>query len=551
METANAESASQRAPQPERAKRGIDRFLHLQQAIGNRATQSLLAGGLLQPKLRIGPVDDVYEREADRTADRVMRMAEPASADAQPFHSPISRVQRMCAECEEEEKEEEEEEGSIQRKPRLSGASPVKSSVESRMSSLRGGGQPLPPAARSFFEPRFGHDFSHVRLHTGATAAGAAAAINARAFTLGRDIVFNAGEYAPHSNNGFRLLGHELTHVLQQSGDSRLIRPRLIQRAQTGRPTSQAAYFTYELDTTRSTYGALASHYGLDRWQDIRDATPGRPAASALRMGQALRIPARNLPTGTVQVVGTEPALVVTTGTAGINFRWGNNSNANRIGRASRGTATDAGATVPNSFRRAWIESSNLQNRADGVIAELQARTRTAGTNVYGYLPTSNVRLASRVVPATDVDILARMIFGEQASEGRAAMVVAAWIVRNRYDAGWGGSYDVLLTDREFHALRTNRTRDMTTLTGPNARSWTTAQQVAQGVVDGTIADPTAGRGFYFGNGSTVQQRMAFCQRNNARYRTAQVTGTNLFWSNGDYTGGTVAAPNCGPPQGP
>ena len=74
MEVANAESASQRAALTERPNRGVDRFLHLQQAIGNRATQSLLAGGLLQPKLRIGPVDDVYEREADQTADRVMRM---------------------------------------------------------------------------------------------------------------------------------------------------------------------------------------------------------------------------------------------------------------------------------------------------------------------------------------------------------------------------------------------------------------------------------------------------------------------------------------------
>lgn len=262
METANAEPVSDRAPRTDRAECGVDRFLRLQQAIGNRATQSLLAGGLLQPKLRIGPVDDVYEREADRTADRVMRMPDPASDAAQPLQAPISRVQRMCPECEEqpiqrmcaecEEEEEEkvrrqvqdedeevvekqEDEELLQRKATESGAPPVDAGTESHITSLRGGGQPLPPATRSFFEPRFGHDFSGVRLHTGATASGVASAINARAFTIGRDIMFGAGEYAPNSNRGRHLLGHELTHVLQQSSTATRKSP-LNQPAQAAAP---------------------------------------------------------------------------------------------------------------------------------------------------------------------------------------------------------------------------------------------------------------------------------------------------------------------------
>ncbi|MEE8155502.1 MAG: DUF4157 domain-containing protein [Phycisphaerales bacterium] len=236
METAAAEPASERAPRTERANRGVDRFLRLQQAIGNRATQSLLAGGLLQSKLRIGPVDDVYEREADRTADRVMRMPVPDSDEPSPLQAPISRVQRMCAECEEEEKEEEGRQGPVQRKPRSSAASTVNSGIESRISSLRGGGQPLPPVARSFFEPRFGHDFSDVRLHTGPSAARAAAAINARAFTLGRDIVFGAGQDGG-TGRARRLLAHELTHVVQQLRASsggpgvRIGRPSLLEKS--------------------------------------------------------------------------------------------------------------------------------------------------------------------------------------------------------------------------------------------------------------------------------------------------------------------------------
>ncbi|MEE9464059.1 MAG: DUF4157 domain-containing protein [Candidatus Neomarinimicrobiota bacterium] len=76
-------------------------------------------------------------------------------------------------------------------------------------------------------EPRFGHDFSHVRVHTGARAAETARAVNAQAFTVGRDVVFGAGQYAPDAHGGRRLLAHELAHVVQQ-GERRLT--PLIQR---------------------------------------------------------------------------------------------------------------------------------------------------------------------------------------------------------------------------------------------------------------------------------------------------------------------------------
>jgi hypothetical protein len=70
---------------------------------------------------------------------------------------------------------------------------------------------------RRYFNPRFGYDFSGVRVHTDSNAGQAAGAINARAFTLGRDIVFASGQYAPETESGKRLLAHELTHVLQQA----------------------------------------------------------------------------------------------------------------------------------------------------------------------------------------------------------------------------------------------------------------------------------------------------------------------------------------------
>lgn len=82
---------------------------------------------------------------------------------------------------------------------------------------LRSPGQPLDPATRAFMEPRFGHDFSHVRTHTDAKAAESTRAVNALAYTVGRDIVFQPEYYKPGSTEGKRLLAHELTHVLQQN----------------------------------------------------------------------------------------------------------------------------------------------------------------------------------------------------------------------------------------------------------------------------------------------------------------------------------------------
>ncbi|HET7864308.1 MAG TPA: DUF4157 domain-containing protein, partial [Burkholderiaceae bacterium] len=89
------------------------------------------------------------------------------------------------------------------------------------------GGKPLDAAARAFFEPRFGVDLGAVRIHTGTSAAQSAQDLGALAYTVGRDVVFNAGQYAPHSDTGRRLLAHELTHVLQQRGPGRAATPQV------------------------------------------------------------------------------------------------------------------------------------------------------------------------------------------------------------------------------------------------------------------------------------------------------------------------------------
>ena len=85
---------------------------------------------------------------------------------------------------------------------------------------LRTSGQPLDAATRAYFEPRFQHDFSRVRVHADARAAQSAAAVNAHAYTLGSHVAFGASQYSPGTEQGRALIAHELTHVVQQGTSS-------------------------------------------------------------------------------------------------------------------------------------------------------------------------------------------------------------------------------------------------------------------------------------------------------------------------------------------
>ena len=117
----------------------------------------------------------------------------------------------------------------------------VGSDVESGINALKGGGQPLPVSVRTFFEPRFGYDFSNVRVHTDLEAADTAKKIHAKAFTIGSDVVFGTGQYAPETIEGSRVLSHELTHVIQQdksSIENLIMQPFLIQRNEEDEGTS-------------------------------------------------------------------------------------------------------------------------------------------------------------------------------------------------------------------------------------------------------------------------------------------------------------------------
>ncbi len=191
----------------------------IQWKLGNQGALRYYISGLLQTKLTVSNPGDIYEQEADRVADQVMRMTAPkvqrVSEEEEWLQTkPITPVQSIM----QRETLTDAEEKPLKTKDTSASTPQVDSSVESSINNMRGGGQPLPTFVREYFEPRFGYDFSNVKVHTDSQAAESAQAVNAKAFTLGQDVVFGAGEYKPDHEDGKRLIAHELTHVVQQNG---------------------------------------------------------------------------------------------------------------------------------------------------------------------------------------------------------------------------------------------------------------------------------------------------------------------------------------------
>jgi len=178
--------------------------LRLQRTVGNQAVQRMMRaqeGAFVQRKLAVNEPGDAFEQEADRVSEQVMRTAEPGASPAAESNEARgqghARVQLKA----------EAAGGAVDTRE----APPIVDEV------LRSPGQPLDAGTRAFMEPRFGHDFSGVRVHSDAKAAESASAVQARAYTAGRNVVFGAGEFAPGTHEGQKLLGHELAHVVQQS----------------------------------------------------------------------------------------------------------------------------------------------------------------------------------------------------------------------------------------------------------------------------------------------------------------------------------------------
>ncbi len=202
------------------------RFSALQSTIGNQAVLRILghSAPVIQTKLVVNQPGDPFEQEADRVAERVMRMADSSLAPRLGSTPDAGDTLRRkcsrggsggeCAEC-----REKTADTTLQRK--VQNAAPSQNTIPPIVHEvLRSPGSPLDPATRAFFEPRFGRDLSEIRLHADSTSAESAQAVHALAYTLGPNIVFGSGQYAPATPPGRKLLAHELAHTIQQSHSS-------------------------------------------------------------------------------------------------------------------------------------------------------------------------------------------------------------------------------------------------------------------------------------------------------------------------------------------
>lgn len=224
VEEGHRESAGMQASSSSSVQRHT--LLRLQRSVGNQGALRLLqrkcsCGGTCEkcsgePKLPIGPANDQHEREADLTAARVMRMEDPSN----PRLENARENQKL-----------RRQEASVS----AGLAPPIVHQV------LRSSGQALSATARSYFEPRFGRDFSQVRIHADDRAGESARAVGANAYTVGHQIVFAPRKFQAETEAGRQLLAHELTHVVQQGGtlsaQSSTSRGGVLQKDEGGLPT--------------------------------------------------------------------------------------------------------------------------------------------------------------------------------------------------------------------------------------------------------------------------------------------------------------------------
>ena len=228
-------------------------------------------------------------------ADAVIRMPEPG-------------VQRQV-------EPEEEEEETLQTKPLVNQITPLvqvqrqeeemlqamsredatpefTNDLESQINAIKGGGQPLAESERAYFDPRFGADFSQVRLHTDSQAAESARAVNARAFTVGQDVVFGAEQYVPGAIEGRRLMAHELTHVVQQNGGSTFL--------STGKNSENTIPNTQKLQVMNSATTSVVQRQAFAKLSNrvvitsnslnVRDSAPSGNILEALKRGDIVEV---------------------------------------------------------------------------------------------------------------------------------------------------------------------------------------------------------------------------------------------------------------------
>jgi hypothetical protein len=286
--------------------------LHQQGILGNQPVAYLL-----QAKLAVSQPGDRYERDADRVAEQITSMPSPGS-------TPTAQRQMMP--------EEEEDKQPLQTEPLAASILPLtqqeqplqmsftmqraaggeslnaRPSIEQQLGQTSDRGSPLPESVRSYMEPRFGADFTDVRVHVDSDSTQLNRSLNARAFTIGRDIYYGAGKLPAD----LHLTAHELTHVVQQDGET-------LHRAQTqvrdgaaaggnpsgreGEPVSFLSAATNRRATHRMSDSWSTPNY-LSPTSSLHRLHPNAGNAAATHLIQADRGSSDKLPTPAVPFPG-------------------------------------------------------------------------------------------------------------------------------------------------------------------------------------------------------------------------------------------------------
>lgn len=303
-----------------------------------------------QPKVRMNVPGDVHEQEAEAAAERV---AGPPPSLRAGSGAPISAAPPA--------------QRKVQGVAGQSQAAPA--GVREALSST---GQPLDYETRARMEPRFGQDFSRVRVHTDARAAESAHAAGALAYTVGPDIVFGSGQYAPRTTAGARLLAHELTHTVQQglaaheagSGHAGAF---LMQRQQAAAPpaaaTTPAQIYAQALGKLKALdptlYGYLSkATLGGGPTTIMTDVTQGQPGVPSLTV--AINLDVKLAPLAANKDAEFSPGTITRPAAAGAPFVFGFNMTINQSMPAD---------TVPDMVAEVLVhEGTHLQIAMDKVV---------------------------------------------------------------------------------------------------------------------------------------------------------------------------------------
>ncbi len=281
---------------------------------------------IVQPKLTIGQPGDRYEQEADNMADQVVQKLDTKSTpeilgktNGQTSLSiqqlPVSKENKEEEKIQEKENKGFEEDNEIRRKPAFEGrvlpednpeiqkkcadceqeenvqrksdnTASSTSSLESRLSSSRGGGSPLPKDTRKDLENSFSADFSSVRIHTGSSAVQMNRELNAQAFTHGSDIYFNQGKFNTQNSNGKHLLAHELTHTIQQNAG---IHSKTVQRQSGETNLERLNAMLDSFDVPEEDVISLCGELTADEKQTVLTGGYKDRMANALNVGEMVR----------------------------------------------------------------------------------------------------------------------------------------------------------------------------------------------------------------------------------------------------------------------